>query len=298
MVHRATPAIGNRWLIASRPHTLPAAAAPVLVGTGLAVRDGVFRWDVLIVTMLAALAIQIGVNFANDVADAAKGADTEARIGPVRAVATGLISAREMWAAIAVVFGFAAAGGIYLATVAGPVIIIIGVVSLVAALGYTNGPVPYGYYGLGEAFVFIFFGLVATAGTRFAYDGSLDSGAFEAGVVMGLLASAILVANNIRDLETDREAEKRTLAVLLGRARTRILYCAMMLGAFAVVALAAATNAFAPWTLATLGAIPLTVPPMRAVLRETSGPPLIAALKATGRIQLVVAVILLVTIPL
>ena len=286
----------NRWVLAARPHTLPAAVAPVLVGTGLAIRDDAFRWDVLVVTMLAALAIQIGVNFANDVADAGTGADSEARIGPQRAVASGLVTPREMWIGIATVFGFAAACGVYLATVAGPLIIVIGVASLIAALGYTNGPIPYGYYGLGEVFVFVFFGLVATVGTRFAYDGSIAHGAWEGGVVMGLLASAILVANNIRDLDTDRDAGKRTLAVIAGRRATRVLYTALMVIPFAVIGFAAASDPFPTWSLLTLAALPLTITPIRAVATQTSGPPLIQALKTTGRVQLLVAVILLVTL--
>ncbi len=286
----------NRWILAARPYTLPAAVAPVLVGTGLAARDGVFRWDVLVVTMLAALAIQVGVNFANDVADATRGADTEERIGPTRAVASGLTTPREMWIGIGTVSGFAAVCGIYLASIAGPVIIVIGVVSLIAALGYTNGPIPYGYYGLGEVFVFVFFGLVATVGTRFAYDGSVGAGSWDAGVIMGSLAAAILVANNIRDVDTDRAAGKRTLAVILGRPRTRILYTVMMVAPFAVIGTAVAANRFPTAALITFLAVPLTIPPIRAVLTEESGPPLIAALKATGRVQLVVAVLLLIAL--
>jgi 1,4-dihydroxy-2-naphthoate octaprenyltransferase len=284
----------NRWVVAARPYTLPAAVAPVLVGTAVAVRDGVFRWDVLVVTLLAALAIQVGVNFANDVADATKGADTEARIGPPRAVASGLTTPREMWVGIGVVFGFAALCGVYLAFVAGPVIIVIGVVSLVAALGYTNGPIPYGYYGLGEVFVFVFFGLVATVGTRFAYDGSVGTGAWDGGVVMGLLAAAILVANNIRDLTTDRIAGKRTLAVILGRTRTRILYTLMMLAPFGVIGLAVAADRFPTLALLAFLAVPLLIRPIRAVLNEEAGPPLIGALKATSQAQLAVAVLLVV----
>jgi 1,4-dihydroxy-2-naphthoate octaprenyltransferase len=284
----------NRWILAARPYTLPAAVAPVLVGTGLAVRDGAFRWDVLVVTLLAALAIQVGVNFANDVADAAKGADTEQRIGPTRAVASGLTTAREMWVGIGVVFGFAALCGIYLAFVAGPVIIVIGVASLIAALGYTNGPIPYGYYGLGEVFVFVFFGLVATVGTRFAYDGSIGSGAWDGGVIMGLLAAAILVANNIRDLDTDRTAGKRTLAVILGRPRTRLLYTLMMIAPFAITGLAVAADRFPTLALLAFLAVPLLIRPIRAVLNEEAGPPLIGALKATGQAQLAVAVLLVV----
>jgi 1,4-dihydroxy-2-naphthoate octaprenyltransferase len=293
---QAVPDAHNRWVLAARPRTLPAAVAPVLVGTGLAIRDEAFRWDVLVVTMLAALAIQVGVNFANDVADATRGADTQTRIGPTRAVAAGLITPEEMWRGIGLVFGLAAAGGVYLASIAGPLIIVIGLASLIAALGYTNGPFPYGYYGLGEMFVFVFFGLVATVGTRYAFDGSVGAGAWEGGIAMGLLASAILVANNVRDLDTDRAAGKRTLAVILGRRVTRGLYATMVLGAFAVVVLGVATGAFPPPALAALLALPLAVPAIRAVATETSGPPLIAALESTGRVQLAVAVLLLIAI--
>jgi 1,4-dihydroxy-2-naphthoate octaprenyltransferase len=294
--HQAVPEARNRWVLAARPHTLPAAVAPVLVGTGLAIGDGAFRWDVLAVTMVAALAIQVGVNFANDVADATKGADTQTRIGPTRAVASGLITPAEMWRGIGLVFGIAAVGGIYLASVAGPMIILIGVASLIAALGYTNGPIPYGYYGLGEVFVFVFFGLVATVGTRFAFDGSINTGAWEGGIIMGLFAAAILVANNIRDLDTDRLAGKHTLAVILGRPATRALYAALMLGAFGMIAFAAGTGAFPTRAFAALAALPLAVRPIRAVTTQASGPPLIRALESTGRVQLAVAVILLITI--
>ena len=289
---------GSRWILAARPHTLPAAVAPVLVGTGVAIRDGAFRWDVLVITLAAALAIQVGVNFANDVADAAKGADTDSRIGPARAVASGRIRPGEMWRAIGVVFGFATLCGVYLTWVAGPVIIAIGVASLVAALGYTNGPLPYGYHGLGEVSVFVFFGLVATVGTRFAYDGSTGTGAWTGGVVMGLLAAAILVANNTRDLDTDRAANKRTLAVMLGRSRARILYIVLMVSPFAVIAIAAAADGFSKWSLIALVVLPFTALPIKDVLTETSGPPLIKALKTTGQIQLAVAIALLATIPM
>ena len=169
----------------------------------------------MIVILVSALAIQIGVNFANDLADAVKGADTEERIGPLRTVSSGLVSPSEMRLAIGVAFGIAALGGIYLIWIAGWVIFVIGVVSIIAALGYTNGPIPYGYYGLGEFFVFIFFGLVATAGTRYVYDTSIPSEAWVGGVIMGLLAMAILEANNIRDIDTDAEAKKKTIAVIV-----------------------------------------------------------------------------------
>ncbi|MCL1693076.1 MAG: 1,4-dihydroxy-2-naphthoate polyprenyltransferase [Actinomycetia bacterium] len=282
----------NAWLLASRPATLPAAAAPVVVGSALAAAAGVFRWDALIVILFAALAIQVGVNFANDLADAEKGADTEARIGPTRAVATGLLSAGQMKRGIMVAFGLAVIAGVYLIWLAGWVILAIGIVSIIAALGYTNGPIPYGYYGLGELFVFIFFGLVATVGTRYVYDRTAPADAWVGGIAIGLLAAAILVANNVRDTDTDRAAGKRTLAVLLGRNPARWLYAVMVLGSFAVVAAAVVLSTLPAWSLFTLLALPLTISPIRTIFTETAGPPLIGVLKTTARLQLVFATLL------
>lgn len=282
----------NSWLLASRPATLPAAAAPVIVGSALAGAAGVFRWDALVMILFAALAIQIGVNFANDLADAEKGADTEARIGPTRAVATGLLSAGQMKRGIIVAFGLAAVAGLYLIWLAGWVILFIGIVSIIAGLGYTNGPIPYGYYGLGELFVFIFFGLVATVGTRYVYDQTAPADAWISGVAMGLLAAAILVANNVRDGDTDRVAGKRTLAVILGRNPARWLYTVMILGAFVVVAIAVALSRLPGWSILTLLALPLAVSPIRTIFTETAGPPLIGVLKGTARLQLVFAALL------
>ncbi len=282
----------NPWVLASRPATLPAAAAPVIVGSALAGAAGVFRWDALVVILFSALAIQVGVNFANDLADAQKGADTETRIGPPRAVATGLLSAEHMKRGIVIAFGLAAIAGVYLIWLAGWVILAIGVISIIAALGYTNGPIPYGYHGLGELFVFIFFGLVATVGTRYVYDRTAPADAWVSGISMGLLAAAILVANNLRDSDTDRVAGKRTLAVVLGRNPTRVVYAAMVLGSFAVVAAAVPAGTLPTWSLLTLLALPLTVPPIRTIFTETAGPPLIGVLKDTARLQLVFAALL------
>lgn len=282
----------NPWVLASRPATLPAAAAPVIVGSSLAGAAGVFRWDALVVILFSALAIQVGVNFANDLADAQKGADTEARIGPPRAVATGLLSAEHMKRGIVIAFGLAAIAGVYLIWLAGWVILAIGVISIIAALGYTNGPIPYGYHGLGELFVFIFFGLVATVGTRYVYDRTAPADAWVSGISMGLLAAAILVANNVRDSDTDRVAGKRTLAVVLGRNPARVIYAAMVLGSFAVVAAAVPVGTLSTWSLLTLLALPLTVPPIRTIFTETAGPPLIGVLKDTVRLQLVFAALL------
>jgi 1,4-dihydroxy-2-naphthoate octaprenyltransferase len=282
----------NPWIMAARPSTLWAAIAPVVVAASLAIHEDAFRPDVLVVTMLAAVAIQIGVNFANDLADAARGADTETRIGPTRAVAAGLITPRQMRNGMIAAFGFAALGGLYLTFVAGWVVIAIGVASIVAALGYTNGPVPYGYYGLGELFVFVFFGLVATVGARYVYDQSAPLDAWICGVVMGLFAAAILIANNLRDIDTDRAAGKRTLAVILGRNATRTMYALTILGAFGMIALGAAATWLPAGTMIAYIASPLALPLFRIVGTQTEGPPLIRALKGTARLQVLVAALM------
>jgi 1,4-dihydroxy-2-naphthoate octaprenyltransferase len=197
-----------------------------------------------------------------------------------------------MYRGIGVAFGAAAVGGVYLIWYAGWPIFVIGVVSIIAALGYTNGPIPYGYYGLGELFVFIFFGLVATAGTRYVFSPSVPSAVWTGGVVMGLLAAAILEANNIRDIDTDRQAGKRTLAVILGRDRARTLYVGTVAGAFVVVLFGSLVGWLPFMCLIALVVAPLTVPLIRTVRTETSGPPLIGVLKGTAQIQLFTGLLL------
>jgi len=280
------------WVLAARPATLPAAVAPVLVGSALAAGDDVFRWDAFIVILFAALAIQIGVNFANDLADARSGADTEARVGPQRAVASGLLTPLQMKRGIGVAFGLAAVAGLYLIWLGGWVILVIGVVSIIAALAYTAGPIPYGYYGLGEVFVFVFFGLAATVGTRYVYDRTAPAEAWWAAVAMGLLASAILVANNVRDVHTDAAAGKRTLAVMIGDDAGRRLYAVMVAGAFVTIAVAVLVGVLPTWSLLALVAIPRAGVLVRSMLRETSPPALIGVLKGTAQLQLVFALLL------
>ena len=282
----------NRWVLAARPATLPAAVAPVLVGTASAWSDNVAALLPFLVILVSALAIQVGVNYANDLADAHKGADTDERIGPMRAVSAGLIRPAEMKLGITVAFGVAAVGGMYLAWYAGWVIIAIGVVSIIAALGYTNGPIPYGYYGLGELFVFIFFGLVATVGTRYVYDMSTTSDAWVGGIVMGLLAAAILEANNIRDIETDAVADKRTLAVILGRTNARRLFALTLLAAAATISFGALTGLLPAMCLIALVVAPLGIPLVQTVNTATTGPELISVLKGTAQLQLLTALML------
>lgn len=280
------------WVLAARPATLWASVAPVLVGGGLAAGDDVFRWDAFVVTLASAVLINIGVNFANDASDARRGVDNAARIGPQRAVASGLITERRMWAGVAVAFGLAAAGGIYLTWIAGWLVVAIGVTSLIAALAYTGGPAPYGYRGWGEVSVFVFFGLAATVGSRYVHDGTAPIDAWLLAIPVGMLATAILVVNNIRDIATDRQAGKHTLAVVLGRRRTRALFTALLYGAFALIAVFAAVRWTPPYTLLALAALPLAYRPARVVSRDTSGPELVGALKATARLHLAVGLLL------
>ncbi|GMR01917.1 MAG: 1,4-dihydroxy-2-naphthoate polyprenyltransferase [Acidimicrobiia bacterium] len=278
--------------MAARPATLLASVAPVLIGTAIAWRDGVFALLPFVVVLVAALAIQVGVNFANDLADAARGADTEARIGPQRAVSSGIITANEMKRGIVIAFSLAALGGVYLIWYGGWPIFVIGVVSILAALGYTNGPIPYGYYGLGEVFVFIFFGLVATGGTRYVFSHSVPAAAWAGGVVMGLLAAAILEANNLRDIETDREAKKHTLAVIIGRRWARRLFAGTIVIAYITIIFSVSLGFLPGMSLIALIVAPLSVPLIETVYTETTGPPLIGVLKGTAQLQLFTGLLL------
>lgn len=280
------------WYLASRPHTLPAALAPVVVAAGLAIGDGAFRWGPLIATAIGALAIQIAANFTNDLSDARSGADNEARIGPQRAVASGLLSERAMSIGTWVAFGVATAAGVYLITIAGWVIVIVGVASILATLGYVGGPRPYGYRGWGEVFVFVFFGLVATIVSRYVYDRSAPLDVWLLAIPMGFLVTAILVANNVRDIVTDRDAGKRTLAVIIGRDRARVLFDGLVWGSFLLVGLFALFGWTPAWTMIALATIPLAIPLTITIHREIAGPPLIVVLKGVARLDLFFGVLL------
>lgn len=280
------------WWEASRPHTLPAAATPVAVGTGLAVGSGVFRWGPFLAALLGALAIQVAANFTNDLSDARKGADTEERIGPQRMVATGVISEQQMIWATVLVFALASAAGVYLIVEAGWVIAAIGVTSIVAAIGYVGGPSPYGYRGLGEVFVFVFFGLVATVGTRYVFDRSAPLDAWLLAIPVGFLVTAILVANNVRDIETDAAAGKRTLAVILGRERTRSLFAVLVFGSFVAIAVFGVVGWTPQATLFAVFLAPFSSSLVRTVYAKTEGPALIRVLKGTARLHLLVGLVL------
>ncbi len=280
------------WLMAARPRTLPAAVAPVLVGTALAVQQGEFDGLAFACALLGALFIQVGTNLSNDYSDARRGADTEDRLGPVRVTAGGLVPPRQVLVATYVSFGIAVLCGIYLVIVAGWVLLLIGGVSILAGVLYTGGPRPYGYEGLGEIFVFLFFGLVAVTGSYYVQIQELPWEAFVLAVPVGLFASAILVVNNVRDLDTDRRAGKRTLAVRLGRPATRNMYAGMLIVAFLVTPLPWILGDLSPWLLLSWLAIPLAVGLVRTVRTHTDGPTLNGALAGTGMMQLVFCVLL------
>jgi 1,4-dihydroxy-2-naphthoate octaprenyltransferase len=277
------------WLMAARPRTLPAAVAPVLVGTALAATEGTFKWLTFVAAMLGALFIQVGTNLSNDYSDARRGADAEDRLGPVRVTAGGLVPPRQVLVATYVAFGLAVLAGVYLIVTAGWELLLVGAASILAGVLYTGGPRPYGYEGLGEVFVFLFFGVVAVTGSYFAQVEQLTWEAFVLAVPVGLLAAAILVVNNVRDLETDRRAGKRTLAVRLGRSRARGLYAIMVYVAFLTAPLPWLLGSadLSAWLLLPWLALPLAVPVVRIVRNRSDGPSLNGALARTGMLQLV-----------
>lgn len=247
-----------------------------------------FRWDAFVWALVGSLAIQVAANFANDASDAHRGADTADRLGPPRMVAMGVIEPRRMWLAAWAAVGVAVAAGVFLTMIAGWVIILIGGSSIIAMLGYVGGPAPYGYRGLGELFVFVFFGLVATVGSRFVHDSTAPLAAWLLAIPIGMLVTAILVANNYRDIATDSRTGKRTLAVILGPARTRGLFSVLVFGAFAVIASFAVAGWTSTSTLFSCFLLPFAAVPVRILSAKSDGPALVRALKATARLHLAV----------
>jgi 1,4-dihydroxy-2-naphthoate octaprenyltransferase len=286
------------WLMAARPRTLPAALAPVLVGTAAAVQwvGEVPRWGAFFAALVGSIFIQIGTNLANDYSDAKRGADTADRLGPVRVTASGMVTPQRVLTATWIAFAVAVACGIYLTFVAGVVILVIGILSIAAGVLYTGGPRPYGYAGLGEVFVFLFFGLVAVNGSYYVQVEELEALPLGLSISIGFLATAIIVVNNVRDIETDRRAGKMTLAVRVGRPAAVGLYVALVLGAFAVLPVALAAGEASMLPLIGLAALPLAVKPIRTMRERSDGPALNGALAATG--ALLGAFSLLVTVGL
>ncbi len=286
----ARPGTVKVWMLAARPPTLWAAVVPVVVGTALAVADGDFRLPVLLMALAAALLLQVGTNFANDVFDFERGADTGERLGPPRVTQSGLLTPSDVRRGMAAAFGGAVLLGLGLTYYGGWPIIAIGVLSIVAGIIYTGGPWPTGYHGLGDAFVFCFFGLVAVGGTYYLHTDTLRWAAIAAAVPVGLLITAILVVNNLRDRETDARSGKRTLAVRLGDRVTRLQYAALVGGSYiAIVAMAAVLSW---WLLLPLLSLPFAARVTMPVLRGAMAGDLNLALKRTAQLQLIFGLLL------
>ncbi|GAC1315081.1 MAG: 1,4-dihydroxy-2-naphthoate polyprenyltransferase [Acidimicrobiales bacterium] len=286
------PAPGNRWVAGARPRTLPAAVVPVAVGTACAYAElgrgqHLIEWRVL-AALVVSLALQIGTNYANDYSDGIRGTDV-ARVGPVRLVASGLAAPKAVKVAAMASFAVAAVAGLALSIAVGPELLVVGALAIAAGWFYTGGPRPYGYAGFGEVFVFVFFGLVATAGSAYVQSRHLHQLELVAAIPVGLLATALLVVNNLRDIPGDSLSGKRTLAVRLGEDRTRLLYVGCLAFAFGALLYVGADRIGG---LVALLAAPFAVFPVRAVLRRAAGRELIPVLGATGRLQLVFGLLL------
>ncbi len=278
----------SAWILAARPRTLPAAAAPVLVGAGLALRAGQFDAINAAAAFFVAILLQIGANLANDLFDHERGTDTPERLGPARATSQGWISPREMRLGIGVVFGLAALLGLVLYLDKGWPVLAIGLAAILAALAYTGGPFPYGYHALGDVFVFIFFGLAAVAGTYFVQAGNVTLTVWLASLPMGFLIVNILVVNNLRDIDTDRTAHKRTLAVLLGRRAMEVEYLVCLGGAYLIPLLMAVSGLLSYWILLTWLTLPQGWSLFRLV-QKAEGAALNVALAYTAQLALIYA---------
>jgi len=281
----ATPA---QWVEGARLRTLPAAVAPVLVGTGAAAGAGEAVWWKALLALVVALALQVAVNYANDYSDGVRGTDAD-RVGPLRLVGSGAAPPATVKAAAFGCLGVAAVAGLVLAATSAWWLVLVGLAAMVAAWFYTGGSRPYGYRALGEVAVFVFFGLVAVLGTTYVQAGRLTWAALGGAVAVGALACAILVANNLRDVPTDEATGKRTLAVVLGDTASRRFYVALVASAFVLAVLLVVAT---PWALLGLAALPLAVAPVRRVLTGTRGLALVPVLRDTGRLELVYAALL------
>ena len=274
----------NKWILGTRPRTLPAAIAPVVVASALAGAD--FNWFRAALALKVAVWLQIGVNFANDYSDGVKGTDAD-RVGPIRLVASGMASAKSVKAAAFVSFAIASIAGTWLAFLTSPLLILVGVVSIAAAWGYTGGKNPYGYKGLGEISVFLFFGVIATMGSYYVQTEQITLLSFIVSVPMGTLSCAILAINNLRDRPKDALVGKLTLAVRIGDRKARLMYVGLL-----VLAHIAAVATLIPTALLTLLVLPMSFSISRQVLSGVSGKDLIPVLGKTGKLQMVFAILL------
>jgi len=278
------------WLMAARPKTLTAALVPVMVGTALAYGLGVGRWLPAVAALVGAMLIQIGTNLTNDYYDFKKGADTEERLGPKRVTQSGLIAPGTVLASALLCFGLAVVVGIYLVVVGGWPIVAIGLASVLAGYAYTGGPFPLAYNGLGDVFVFVFFGLVAVPGTFYVQALTVGPAAWWAAIPVGAIGTAILVVNNLRDETTDTKANKRTLVVRLGSTAGKAEYVVLLVAAYATPVAMWGLGLASPWVLLALLSGPVVVPPLKLVLKA-KGAELNPALGGTARVQLVYGVL-------
>jgi 1,4-dihydroxy-2-naphthoate polyprenyltransferase len=277
------------WVAGARPRTLGAAISPVLVGTAAAYADAdTVIWWRAAAALVVALGLQVGVNYANDYSDGVRGTDTK-RAGPLRLTASGIAAPAAVRNAAALAFGVAAVVGLALAIAVDLRLLVVGALAIAAAVLYTGGPRPYGYSGLGEVAVLVFFGFVATAGSAYVQQERVPAAAWWGAVAVGLLACGILLANNIRDVDADRVAGKRTLAVRTGVSTARLLFAGCVSGAFVAVAV---VGVLYPTALIALAALPLALQPVRLVMTRRDPPSLVAALVGTARLEIVVAVLL------
>lgn len=278
------------WWLAIRPKTLPAAASGVVMGSALAWHDGSFQLLPALAALCVALLLQIGSNVANDVYDFERGADTHERHGPLRVTQAGLLTSEQVKRGMWVIFGLAAFLGLYLAYLRGWVVIIIGLAAIISAIAYTGGPFPLGYYGLGDLFVFVFFGLAAVAGTYFVQVGLVSAAAWWMAIPIGLIITAILVVNNLRDLENDRKAGKHTLAVMLGSQGVRLEYVLCLAVAYLILPILVFMKIVPAFTLLAWLSLPVALKSMRIVSTQQGGP-LNAALAGTGQTALAYSVL-------
>ena len=282
---RSTVHSPQSWLLAARPKTLPAAVVPVIVGSAVAIADGAFHWGAALACFAVALLLQIGANFANDLFDFRRGADTAERLGPTRVTQSGLISPRGVAIGTAIVLALAALAGLYLVYRGGWVLLVLGVAAILSALAYTGGPYPLGYNGLGEVFVLIFFGFVAVTGTYYVQALAVTGLAIAAAIPIGALVVNILVVNNLRDIDTDRRAGKRTLAVRLGPAATQAEYIALLAVAYLTPPILWAVGWIEFWWFLPWLTLPLAWKLVQQ-LRHTTGRALNATLAGTARLEL------------
>jgi 1,4-dihydroxy-2-naphthoate octaprenyltransferase len=282
----------NAWMLATRPRTLPAAIAPVVLGSAMATADKKFVWLPAVAAFSVALLLQIGVNLANDYFDYLKGIDTADRLGPLRVTQSGLIPATQVKAGMIMTFILSMIPGIYLLTVGGLPVFIIGLACICTALAYSGGPYPLASHGLGDLFVFIFFGLIAVCGTYYVQALQLTVMVLLMGVIAGLLITAILVVNNLRDIQSDRQTGKRTLAVIIGIRGSRIEYVLLLAGAYAIPIILWLSGRMSAWVLLPLISMPTALSLMRLIWKNPEGPILNQALAKTAKLALVYSLLL------